>query len=249
MTERAELLKGKPQRMSHLNLLQVGGTFCILSHVYTASMPEVRVTWIIWEFMRTVCGHAVYVTADKRKYVSLSSRNPYSATQWLWHETLLSCSSLTITALLSLSWGSPPLHSLSLSQTLQHLTNTHLLTLAFICCLRMISPAASSSKSRLIPCLLVCLYLHIHQFLTSSSSLIHFHPPQSRFCRWVWLLSFSVFTWSSAFVFFKWEKHNFWACWTIKVFRWLFISAVPFSPPFIYLPITHKQAGFQSVYL
>lgn len=43
MTERAKLLKGKPQRMSHLNLLQVGGTFCILSHVYTASMPEVRV--------------------------------------------------------------------------------------------------------------------------------------------------------------------------------------------------------------
>lgn len=96
-------------------------------------------------------------------------------------KTLLSSSFPTITALLSLCverLSAEVLHcsTVALSQTLQHLTNTHLLTLAFICCLRIISPAASSSKSRLILCLLVCLYLHIHLFLTSSFFLIHFHP-------------------------------------------------------------------------
>lgn len=82
-----------------------------------------------------------------------------------------------------LRFSSTPLSPL----TLKHLTNAHLLTFSFsfIRRLNIISLSASSSKSRLIPRLLVCLcfsrLLHIHPFLTSSSSLIHFYPPHSRF--------------------------------------------------------------------
>lgn len=162
---RAQLLKERSQKMSYLNMLQGKRVFPFVSfctansHIFI--LNTVRMSWVSSQLSSWEKETHTYTQAS---HYDIKHFSPTQSAEVLLHSTF----------------------SLD-SQTLQHLTNAHLLTFSFsfIHRLNIISLTASSSKSRLIPRLLVCLcfsrLLHIHPFLTSSSFLIHFYPPHSWF--------------------------------------------------------------------